>query len=146
MCKRSVIITVLIGLVIAGLMFAACDGDDSGTPTATAVSPTPTDTSTPTPSASLTPTTTIPTPTPTSTPTPTHVPTTCEVQRDSIQVALDSYHSANGRWPTADGAPGDIDWDKLVPAFLAEIPSLDGTCEWQVNSQPEGKVCLLKPC
>lgn len=72
--------------------------------------------------------------------------TKCEIDRDSIQIALDAYYEANGVWPTEDGGTGDIVWEALVPVHIEAIPAMDNTCEWQVNSNPEGKVCLLKPC
>jgi hypothetical protein len=80
------------------------------------------------------------------TPTPTPTPTTCEIARDSIQAALDDYYAEYGEWPTADGQSGDIDWDKLVPSFMGRKPSNDANCDWQVNSNPEGKVCIPKTC
>ena len=79
-------------------------------------------------------------------PTLTPTPTQCEADRDAVQVALDAYHDDTGEWPTADGGPGDIEWDKLVPGFLVEIPSTDSKCDWQVNSDPEGQVCLWERC
>lgn len=88
-----------------------------------------------------------PTPTPTATPTP--LPTvamSCEEARNAIQAALDDYHAENGEWPTSDGQPGDIEWTELVPDFMAGIPANDSTCEWQVNSDPLGEVCLQHPC
>jgi hypothetical protein len=85
---------------------------------------------------------TTPTPTPPITP----VPTRCEADRDAVQVALDAYHDDTGEWPTADGQPGDIEWDELVPGFLDGVPSTDSKCDWQVNSDPEGDVCLWKRC
>ena len=86
-----------------------------------------------------------PTPTPTSTGTPTPLPTvamTCEQAKHAIQDALDDYHDDYGEWPTADGQPGDIEWTKLVPDFMAGIPSNDSRCHWRVNSDPEGEVCV----
>ena len=80
------------------------------------------------------------------TPTPTPTPTTCEIARDSIQAALDDYYAEYGEWPTADGQPGDIDWVKLVPAFMNIVPSNDSRCDWQVNSNPEGEVCVPQRC
>jgi hypothetical protein len=85
-------------------------------------------------------------PSPTSGPTATLVPEGCEPDRDAIQAALNAYHTRNDKWPTADGQTGDIDWDKLVPSFLPYIPHTDSNCDWQVNSNPEGTVCLAHPC
>lgn len=87
-----------------------------------------------------------PTATPTETPTPTPTLTRCEKDRNAIQEALDAYHAEKGEWPTADGQPGDIEWDKLVPDFLDDTPSTDIKCHWQVNSDPEGEVCLEETC
>ncbi|MDD5095720.1 MAG: hypothetical protein PHV74_15300 [Dehalococcoidia bacterium] len=149
--KKPVIVIVLLVVVI--LAIGCNDSDDL--PISTVSSPVltpstmPPETPTPTPSNTPLPSATaIPTPSPAEspTPTPTQTPTACEIQRDAIQVAISGYHDTNGEWPTADGVSGDISWDKLIPDFLAEIPSLDSTCEWQVNNNPEGTVCLLKPC
>ena len=88
-----------------------------------------------------------PTPLPTPTPSPTPIVTmSCEIARDSIQPALDAYHAEHGEWPTADGQPGDIDWEKLVPAFMDTTPSNDARCDWRVNSDPEGEVCVPNRC
>ncbi|MCK5653951.1 MAG: hypothetical protein KAH98_02315 [Dehalococcoidia bacterium] len=90
-----------------------------------------------------------PTPTPTPTGTPTPLPTvtmSCEQALAAIQQALDAYNAEHGDWPTTDGQPGDIEWSKLVPDFMAGIPSNDSKCEWQVNSDPEGEVCLRNIC
>ena len=80
------------------------------------------------------------------TPPPGPTLTRCEIDRNAIQAALDSYFAQYRKWPTADGTPGDIDWDKLVPAFLAVIPPSDSKCNWQVNSAPKGDVCLWQRC
>jgi hypothetical protein len=85
-------------------------------------------------------------PFPTSQPTATLGPEGCEPDRDAIQAALNAYHTRNGNWPTADGQPADIDWDKLVPAFLPYIPHTDSNCDWQVDSNPIGTICLAHPC
>lgn len=81
------------------------------------------------------------TPTPTVTPTPTQTPTIYEADRDAVQTAIDGYYAEHGQWPTSDGEPGDINWEKLVPSFLDSIPATDGNCDWGVNSDPEGDVC-----
>jgi len=70
----------------------------------------------------------------------------CGEARDTIQQALDFYYDEHEEWPTTDGQPGDIEWTKLVPDFMAGIPSNDSKCEWQVNSDPEGVVCLQHIC
>ena len=86
-------------------------------------------------------------PTPTATPTPLPTVTmSCVQARDTIQQALDAYNDKHGEWPTADSQPGDIEWTKLVPDFMAAVPSNDRRCEWQVNSDPEGAVCLQNIC
>jgi len=82
------------------------------------------------------------TPTPTATPLPTRTPTMYETDRDAVQTAVDDYYAEHGEWPTSDGDPGDIAWEKLVPRFLASIPTTDSNCDWSVNSNPEGAVCL----
>ncbi len=117
--------------------------------------PTPMPTITPSPTATVTPETT-PIPTPTLVPTPTIIPTgtplptqetgSCVSDRDGIQVALDAYHAQNGDWPTTDGQSGDIEWGKLIPDLLDGVPHTDSSCEWQVDDDPEGSVCLLTPC
>lgn len=88
----------------------------------------------------LTPTLTL-TPEPLST-----IVMSCEEARDTIQAALIDYHNRYGGWPTADSQPGDIEWGKLVPEFMDGIPSNDGRCDWWVNSDPEGGVCLQNIC
>ena len=40
------------------------------------------------------------------------------------------------------GKPGDIHWEQLVPDILANEPSTDYQCDWQVDDDPEGTVCL----
>jgi hypothetical protein len=121
--KAKVVVAILIlsMLIVSGL---ACGGGDEPETT-----PTPAPTLTPTPE-----------------PTPGRTPTRCEVDRDAIQAALDTYHDDTGEWPTADGQPGNIEWDKLVADFLDEKPSTDSKCDWQVNSNPEGQVCLWERC
>lgn len=88
-------------------------------------------------------------PTPTPTPTPTPLPTvsmSCVEARDTIQDALNGYDIQYQEWPTANGQPGDIEWAKLVPEFMTGIPSNDSLCDWWVNSNPEGEVCLQNMC
>jgi len=65
----------------------------------------------------------------------------CVVARDIIQDALNAYNTQYQEWPTADGQPGDIEWTKLVPDFMAGVPYNDSLCDWSVNSDPEGEVC-----
>jgi len=83
-----------------------------------------------------------PTPTPTPTPTLTPTPTQCEADRDAVQAALYAYYEEKEEWPTETGEPGDVEWGKLVPNFLPEYPSTDKDCDWSVNSNPEGEVCV----
>jgi len=86
-------------------------------------------------------------PTPTATPTPLPTVTmSCVQARDTIQQAINDYNAEHQLWPTADGQPGDIEWTKLVPDFMAAIPRNDSKCEWWVNSDPEGAVCLQNIC
>jgi hypothetical protein len=117
---RIAVIFLLFIVLVSGL--ACCGGEESEpTPTATA----------------------------TLTITPTPLPTiimSCDQARDSIQIAIDAYNAVHGEWPTIDGQPGDIDWTKLVPDFIDGIPSDDTKCEWWVNSDPEGDVCLQNVC
>lgn len=70
----------------------------------------------------------------------------CAEAETAINDALDAYHAQHGAWPTADGGPGDIEWEKLVPAFMEALPSNDGKCNWQVNSEPEGEACVPHGC
>jgi hypothetical protein len=92
------------------------------------------------------------TPTPTATatetvsPSPTAQKTQCEIDIENIQVALDAYLDAHGNWPTSNGSPGKIEWDKLVPEFLNATPSTANSCKWQVNSDPEGQICKPPSC
>jgi hypothetical protein len=92
------------------------------------------------------------TPTPTATATETVTPpatataekTQCENDRDTIQEALIAYHEDNGDWPTADGKPGDIVWDKLAPEYMPA--GVDDQCDWRVSSSPQGQVCVAHTC
>ncbi len=81
---------------------------------------------------------------------PTAVPTLgppgCAPDRDATQAAIDAYHSKYNSWPTADGQPGDMDWDKLVPQYLPYIPKTDSKCKWGVDGNPEGEACLQNRC
>ena len=70
----------------------------------------------------------------------------CVEARDAIQPALDAYNAQYHEWPTADGEPGDIEWTRLVPEFMEGIPSIDSECDWWVNSDPEGEVCVQHEC
>jgi len=163
--SRIPIITVIILLSIVFTIGLSCDDESEESPVATATptptptliptppTPTPTPTVAPSPTPSPTPTETVtvtPTPTTTVTPIETPLPTrdtgSCIPDRDEIQAALDAYHTENGEWPTIDGYPGDIEWAKLIPELLDGVPYTDSSCEWQVDDDPEGAICLLTPC
>ena len=89
----------------------------------------------------------IPTPTPIPSPTPLPIITmSCVEARDAIQDALNIYNTQYQEWPTTDGQPGDIEWTKLIPEFIAGVPSNDSLCDWWVNSGPEGEVCVRHQC
>lgn len=72
-------------------------------------------------------------------------PPECEEDRQAIKAALDAFVEINGQWPTADGKPGLIVWNKIVPDLLESIPSTV-KCKWQVNSDPLGEVCRSVHC
>ena len=117
---RIAVIFLLFIVLVSGL--ACCGGEESEpTPTATATL------------------TTTPTPLPT-------VTTSCSEARDAIQGALTVYNTQYQEWPTVDGQPGDIEWTKLVPDFMAGVPSNDSLCDWWVDSSPQGTVCLQNMC
>ena len=82
--------------------------------------------------------------TPTPTATATVEKTQCETDRDTIQEALNAYHEENGNWPTANGQPGDIVWDKLAPEYMST--GIDDQCDWHVSSNPVGTVCVAHTC
>jgi len=84
--------------------------------------------------------------TPTPTPTATAPVSNCEKDKSDIQAALNAYHEDNADWPTANGQAGDIVWDKLVPEYMSTMPVIDGDCDWQVSSNPEGNVCVAHTC
>jgi hypothetical protein len=77
---------------------------------------------------------------------PTLGPAGCDPDRDATGAAIAAYHARYGGWPTADGEPGDMDWDKLVPEFLPYTPKTDSKCQWGVNGDPAGEVCLQNRC
>jgi len=84
-----------------------------------------------------------------SSPTPTPLPTaamSCQQANDAIQDAVDDYYDNTRRWPTTDGRPGDIVWTELVPKYMEGVPSNDSRCDFRVNSDPEGEVCLQNRC
>jgi hypothetical protein len=127
------IVTISLLCILLMMSSLSCaKGSNNGMP-----SPTPT-----TPATSNVSTTSTLSPTPTAT----LGPEGCEPDRDAIQVALNAYQAENGDWPTADGDPGDIKWSKLVPDFLPYIPHTDSDCDWQVDSNPIGTICLVHQC
>ena len=79
---------------------------------------------------------------PSSLPTSPKPPTLCETQSAAIQEAVNLYQDEHKEWPTHDGKPGNIQWEKLVPDVLANEPSTDYQCDWQIDDDPEGTVCL----
>ena len=81
----------------------------------------------------------VPTPPPT-------ISMSCIEARNAIQDALDVYNTQYQEWPTTDGQPGDIEWIKLAPDFITGVPSNDSLCDWWVNRDPEGEVCLQNMC
>jgi hypothetical protein len=161
--KRSQFINPTIILLVSVLFLtgASCPGGHGAEPTPT---PTQAPTAPPTNEPQPTPTPTIivtasPLPTGTSVPTgtpnwswpepvPTLGPLGCEPDRDAIQAALYAYNASHGEWPTADGEPGDIVWSKLIPQYLPKRPQTDlsPSCDWHVNIDPEGEVCVPKRC
>ena len=85
----------------------------------------------------------------TATATATLGPVKCDYDRDAINAVLRPYYAEHGEWPTADGQPGDIDWDKLVPEYLPYIPKTDNKCQWgirEVDGDPPGKACIQNRC
>ena len=118
---RTKVVAVLLVLISLLLVGFACSGGGGGGETIPTVPSTPTGQ-------------------------PTITPTACEIDRDAIQAALYAYHDQKGEWPSADGISGDIVWEKLVPGFLAETPETDEKCDWQVNTKPEGELCLWEQC
>jgi hypothetical protein len=109
---------IILGMLLVSIFACRGGGGSEATPTPTA------------------------TPTPGATPTPTATPTKCEADRDAVQTAIYAYEEENGEWPTETGGPGDIAWEKLVPDYLPSIPTTDDDCDWSVNSDPEGEVCV----
>jgi type II secretory pathway pseudopilin PulG len=70
----------------------------------------------------------------------------CLEANDAIQAAIDAYYSQHGEWPTAGGLEGDIEWSKLVPNHMDGIPGIDSKCDWWVNNEPVGEVCIKHVC
>jgi hypothetical protein len=141
--RHSTIIKLFTILIISLLFFtgALCQNGQGAQPT-------------PTPTATIVPTSTpsVAEPTPTATATATAEatmtviatlgPEGCVYDRDAIQAAIYAYNRSHGEWPTADGKPGDIAWGKLVKEYLPYMPHTNDECNWQVNSHPEGEVCV----
>ncbi|MDY6918106.1 MAG: hypothetical protein SVP26_09225 [Chloroflexota bacterium] len=87
------------------------------------------------------------TPTPEATPTPLATASmNCSQAKVAIQAAIDAYSAKYGAWPTGNGTAADIEWSKLVPEFMGAVPGNDSKCDWQVNSNPEGEVCVVHHC
>ena len=112
MTIRTLAITIVLGMLLIGIFACGGGGGSEATPT------------------------------PTATTTPTATPTPCEADRSAVQAALYAYHMQNEEWPTETGESGDIVWEKLVPIFLPSIPTTDDNCDWSVDSDPEGGVCV----
>ncbi len=155
---RYVKVTGLAAMLLVSMLFltgALCQSGQGAQPTAT---PTQMATATLTTKPQSTPTATMivtasPFPTGTSLPvvtpnwswpgpTATLGPEGCVYDRDAIQDAIYSYNASHGEWPTADGRPGAIIWSKLVNDYLPYHPYTRVHCYWQVNSYPEGEVCV----
>ncbi len=136
-------LTAILLISILFLTGASCPGGQVAEPT-----PTPTQT----PAATVIPTSTPAAAEPTATATATTEatpaviatlgPEGCVPDRDAIQAAIDAYHADKGDWPTADGKPGDIAWAKLVKEYLPFMPHTNDECNWQVNGNPVGGVCV----
>ena len=151
--RHSTIIGLFMILSISLLFFtgALCQDGQGAQPTSTqtpTVNVQPTATPTIVITASPQPTgTSLPTGTPNWSgpwpgPTATLGPEGCVPDRDAIQDAIYAYNWSHGKWPTADGEPGDIAWAKLVKEYLPYMPHTNDECNWQVNSHPEGQVCV----
>lgn len=151
--RQSKVISLFTILLISFLFLtgAMCQDGQGAQPT-----PTPTQTATVNVHPTATPTMVITaSPQPTGTSLPTGTPNWswpgptatlglegCVPDRDAIQDAIYSYNRSHGEWPTADGEPGDIAWGKLVKEYLPYMPHTNDECNWQVNSRPEGEVCV----
>ena len=70
----------------------------------------------------------------------------CQQAMDAIQTATDEYHHDKRRWPTTNCRPGDIVWVELVPDYMEAVPSNDSKCDFRVNSNPEGDICIAHRC
>lgn len=154
---NSLLILILGIIVLSGL--ACLEVNDKNTNTN--VSPDQTTSTTPTDTIiddiTLSPSPTVVTeasPTPSSTPVstispePTPVPTKsrCEMDMETIQAAIDIYITQHNEWPTVDGQPGPMDWDKLIPGYMDEKPYANDKCKWGVNSDPQGDACMAHRC
>jgi hypothetical protein len=140
--RLSGIITISLLFILLTCILSCAEGSNNGAPSTTpALSPTVTPSVSPTISPTASPTFLA-------TPTATLGPEGCEPDRDAIQAAINAYHADNGNWPTTTtfGEPGNIKWSVLVPDYLPYIPHTDARCDWQVNTDPEGEVCLWELC
>ena len=75
-----------------------------------------------------------------------HNKTRCELDMEMIQNAIDVYNSQYDQWPTINGQPGPIEWDKIVPEYMEVMPYADNRCQWKVDDDPEGFVCKEEDC
>jgi hypothetical protein len=140
-------LTAILLISILFLTGASCQGGQGAQPTPT---PTPTQTPAATVIPTSTPAAAEPTPTATATATTEATPAViatlgpegCVPDRDAIQAAIYAYHADKGDWPTANGEPGDIAWAKLVKEYLPFMPHTNDECNWQVNGNPVGGVCV----
>ncbi|MBM3133228.1 MAG: DUF255 domain-containing protein [Chloroflexi bacterium] len=121
----------LVLLLVLLVSVLGCDSESSGDGTTVMPPTNPPPSASQTVPASLTPNPTQPSPL-----------SACFADEELIEKALDAYHAANGTWPSIDGRPGDIQWEKLVPAFIDHVPATDTACDWQVNTAPEGAPCI----
>ncbi len=144
---KTIIVTALI--IVTGLLSGLACIDDNRETTIDIGEPTVTPTSMPTMTVAKSPTpepvVTV-TPTQTPAPTPTKPPSQCEMDEIAIQVAIDSYYSEYSQWPTADGQSGEIVWDNIIPNYMDAMPYANNKCQWAINSDPEGFVCMGKTC
>jgi len=85
---------------------------------------------------------------PNTTAVPTATPSIYDIDINAIESAVSEYYKDNGQWPTADGQPGDIVWDKLVPTYINSVPATDAKCDWYIDDDPPGEICRhgCSPC
>lgn len=56
----------------------------------------------------------------------------CETEVKSVSVAVVAYRIDQGEWPTADGDPGVVLWDKIED-YLSDKPAQFDQCQWMVD-------------